>query len=580
MNATTFETEETTMTDATVTVEGREFRAPGPGSWELDAVHFGRPLTRWVTTAIAEPFARGFSNNTATYGLTLDRFQPAPQHGIWYHRAVPFGAPEDVELPPPTREQFEEIIASPAYAERLERGRRNFEKRHWREEIAHWDAVVKPRSIAAHLSLQHEDLVSMSDDELVSHLDRVKAQLEAMWTQHHDYSVTALLPVGDYLAHARAWTGLSFGELLRPLRGSSPVSRGAARNELDQLVLAIHEAPHAAPDLDGDPSEALSALVAAPEPVGSAARAWLETAGHRSLGYDVADPYALEMPGMMIRALKARLHDAANAGEAARAVAAAERFVRDRVPAEHHAMFDELLAEARFINRLRDERGNYSDSWATGLARRALLEAGRRVAERGRIADAALVVEATHDEVIALLRGAGPSAAELEEHRRWRLARPADAFPAYLGKPPAGPPPADWLPEGSRRIARAVEAAIEALFGEPEGASSQPKVLTGLSVSPGTHEGIARIVKDGSEFGRLKQGDVLVARSTSATFNVVLPLLGAIVTDRGGQLCHAAIVAREAGIPAVVGTKLATTSIPDGARVRVNGDDGTVTVLS
>jgi rifampicin phosphotransferase len=59
----------------------------------------------------------------------------------------------------------------------------------------------------------------------------------------------------------------------------------------------------------------------------------------------------------------------------------------------------------------------------------------------------------------------------------------------------------------------------------------------------------------------------------------VLPLLGALVTDRGGQLSHAAIVAREYGIPGVVGTKVATTQILDGARVRVDGDAGEVTLL-
>jgi len=72
---------------------------------------------------------------------------------------------------------------------------------------------------------------------------------------------------------------------------------------------------------------------------------------------------------------------------------------------------------------------------------------------------------------------------------------------------------------------------------------------------------------------------VLVTRSTASSFNVVLPLLGAVVTDRGGQLCHAAIVAREYGIPGVVGTREATTLIPDGARVRVDGARGEIHVL-
>ena len=72
---------------------------------------------------------------------------------------------------------------------------------------------------------------------------------------------------------------------------------------------------------------------------------------------------------------------------------------------------------------------------------------------------------------------------------------------------------------------------------------------------------------------------MLVTGSTSAAFNVILPLLGAIVTDRGGQLSHAAIVAREYGIPAVVGTMRATSLIPDGALVRVDGTAGTVEVV-
>jgi pyruvate,water dikinase len=66
---------------------------------------------------------------------------------------------------------------------------------------------------------------------------------------------------------------------------------------------------------------------------------------------------------------------------------------------------------------------------------------------------------------------------------------------------------------------------------------------------------------------------------TSPYFNVVLPLLGAIVTDRGGQLCHAAIVAREYGIPGIVGTRQAAQLIPDGSRVRVDGKTGVVTLL-
>jgi pyruvate,water dikinase len=81
------------------------------------------------------------------------------------------------------------------------------------------------------------------------------------------------------------------------------------------------------------------------------------------------------------------------------------------------------------------------------------------------------------------------------------------------------------------------------------------------------------------EFDRITRGDVLVTESTTEAFNILLPLLGGVVTDSGGLLSHAAIVAREYGIPGVVGTREGTALIPDGGRVRVDGGAGHVAVL-
>ena len=110
-------------------------------------------------------------------------------------------------------------------------------------------------------------------------------------------------------------------------------------------------------------------------------------------------------------------------------------------------------------------------------------------------------------------------------------------------------------------------------------AQNEEKVLYGLAASKGVYEGPARRVSGPSEFGRIAKGDVLVTESTTEAFNILLPLLGGIVTDNGGLLSHAAIVAREYGIPGVVGTREATERIADGVRVRVDGDAGEVTVL-
>jgi len=95
-------------------------------------------------------------------------------------------------------------------------------------------------------------------------------------------------------------------------------------------------------------------------------------------------------------------------------------------------------------------------------------------------------------------------------------------------------------------------------------------VVRGLSpVSAGAVDELAAL-------RRAIQGEVLVAAATSSTFNVVLPLIGALVTERGGALSHAAIVAREYGLPGVVGCPGAVAAIKTGMRVRVDGATGEV----
>ena len=125
---------------------------------------------------------------------------------------------------------------------------------------------------------------------------------------------------------------------------------------------------------------------------------------------------------------------------------------------------------------------------------------------------------------------------------------------------------------------RAVFVSLEQVFGSSQ-AEHAAEVLYGLAASKGVYEGPARRVSGPSEFGRIQKGDVLVTESTSEAFNILLPLLGGLVTDNGGLLSHAAIVSREYGIPGVVGTREATDRIADGVRVRVDGDAGEVTVL-
>jgi phosphohistidine swiveling domain-containing protein len=212
--------------------------------------------------------------------------------------------------------------------------------------------------------------------------------------------------------------------------------------------------------------------------------------------------------------------------------------------------------------------------------RRAALSAGRRVEDKGRVHDAEHFIDAGFDEMCSLIAGAsGPSADELAQRFADRSSRTAKEAPPTLGPPAPPPPDPSGLPPGVARVMRATGIALGELFGSSE-APHEQNLLRGLAASGGAYEGPARRVSGPTEFNRIVQGDVLVTESTTEAFNILLPLLGAIVTDSGGLLSHSAIVAREYGIPGVVGTRNATDLILDGTRVRVDGDAGEVTVYA
>jgi pyruvate,water dikinase len=328
---------------------------------------------------------------------------------------------------------------------------------------------------------------------------------------------------------------------------------------------------------EGDPAQVLAGLRSLGGEAGEAVAGYLDLVGNRLIdGFDIAEPSALELPDALLRSIRIAVSGEPHATSDVDARIAE---VRAQVPSEHQADFDELLGEARLTYRLRDERGVYSDIWASGLMRRAALAAGRRVANRGRIATPQQMLDASLDEMCALVDGTGgPSADELAGRAEYRATWTARDVPPLLGPPAPPPPDLSALPPAVGRLMRATGIALGHVFGSSQ-AKNEEKVLYGLAASKGVYEGPARRVSGPSEFGRIVRGDVLVTESTSEAFNILLPLLGGIVTDNGGLLSHAAIVSREYGIPGVVGTREATERIADGVRVRVDGDAGEVTVL-
>ena len=534
------------------------FEAPGPGPWKQDPVHFPRPMTRYFQEMHPPAFKRGTNDFARFYGLLIDGLQMGYVNGFGYSQVVP--APE-AEFP-----------------ERFKRADQVVAKKLWREQLRDWDENRKPSSIATHRELQSVSPDALSDAELVAYLTRCRDHHSAMITQHMRFTGSATIPVGDFLGHVGQWTGLPPSELLGLMRGSAAVSAGGSA-ELERLKRAFAEDPAARKVLasDGEPAQVLASLRSLGGDAGAAVSGYLDLVGNRLVdGFDIAEPTALELPDALLRAIRIAV-----SGEAPVDLDLDARVaeVRSKVPAAQQAQFDELLGEARHMYRLRDERGVYSDIWASGLMRRAALAAGRRVTSRGRIAIPQHMLEAGLDEMCALVAGTGgPSAGELAMRAEYRAGYAAKDAPPFLGPPPPPPPDLAALPPSVGRLMRATFIALDQVFGSSD-AQHEEKILYGLAASKGIYEGPARRVSGPSEFSRIVKGDVLVTESTTEAFNILLPLLGGIVTDNGGLLSHAAIVSREYGIPGVVGTREATERIANGVLVRVDGDAGEVTVL-
>ena len=545
-----------------------EWNAPGPGPWQQDSAHTPVAQTRIMQRLYPQGFNRGFTETFAVYGVLLDRLALGVVNGFTYHQPQPF------DLPGPDGPKDPEWIAA-EFGRRVGVAAQAFEKKIWRDAIAEWDGVDKPASIARHHELD-VDFSALDDAQLGVHIDTCVAHVIAMVYQHHRYNSHALVPVGDFLINALQWTGQPVAALLAVFDGHSPVSNVVAP-EMERALTALRADGEAQEILAGagDPADVLARLRSRLPEVGE----YIDAVHFRVMdGFDISNPTIGERPQAIVGRLACALNvDTDDAKERSAAAAAS---LREMVPTENRPTFDDLLGEARLVYRLRDERGIYSEISAIGLLRLALLELGSRLENAGRIQEADDVLDAGLDEIQALIVGADtPSASELHQRGIDRLNLTLEGPPRYLGDPPPPPPSTEGLPPPMARLMSSLGFMIDGVLGQMEVPEGNATTVVGISGAQGTYEGAVRVVRSVDDLLDLEQGDVLVAPTTGEAFNSMLHLVGAIVTDHGSFVSHAAIVSREMGIPAVVGTIDGTRRLAAAKRVRVDGTAGRVTIL-
>jgi pyruvate,water dikinase len=194
--------------------------------------------------------------------------------------------------------------------------------------------------------------------------------------------------------------------------------------------------------------------------------------------------------------------------------------------------------------------------------RRMLAELGGRLVAAGVLAAPSEVYWLHRDELVAAVDGRPPeSVPALVAERRmlWRGRKRVTA-PQML-------PEIGWV----NRLLRDVMPARDQ--------NQTGATISGVAASTGQVTAPARVLDGPADFGSMRPGEVLVARITTPAWTSLFAMAAGVVTDVGGPLSHSSIVAREYGIPAVLGTGSATARIRTGQRVRVDGDAGTVTLL-
>ena len=300
--------------------------------------------------------------------------------------------------------------------------------------------------------------------------------------------------------------------------------------------------------------------------------AYLDRYGGRSRLHELAEPRVAERPELALDAVRLFLERPRDLpGERARAAArreALEREVLGRITEnEDRQAFSELLRNVVAAVPLEETHAYYIDYPGLSATRDALLAFGRRLVTEGRLNDAEDVFLLRRTELREAVADAwGPPLQALAADRRGALAvARTTAPPPFLGPAPTS--------DGE------IPTMVAKFYGVPGTARLEGDVVHGTAASPGTAAGRARIVRGRDDFARVERGDVLVCTTTTPAWTPLFGSVAGLVTDTGGILCHAAVVAREYEIPAVVGADVATTAIPDGARVEIDGTAGTVTIL-
>ena len=552
-----------------------DFNPPGPGFWQLDRSHFPggtTPIAReLVGTAVEEVYRREWAN----IGIPADTLSIRFVNGFWYSRMRPLISPDR-----PTVKQPPFILLwlvariHPEFRRREKAAKRFLENSQVSEVINAWKEDGRPSLVAKNLDFQDINLVDLDDAALGMHLANLIAHLRETFDEHFRLHCYDLGPIGRFLVEGSDW-GIPSHELLALLAGASP-STSEPLQALNEISIEIKES--------GITPSSLDEIAGISDSISEKLDTYLRFHGSvLYAGYDIDTPTLEESPEVILATILAserltpsRTHE----------FEIEVNSIHSRIPAEDHEHFDDLLSQAREAMDLRDDNGPITAEWPCGLLRLGMLEAGLRLKRSGRITHETHIFELTTEELPELISNkSGPTSTELSERARLRLQQKLLHPPAVLGKVEISPP-VGALP---KHLSMAVSTVQKILSELGMGAENDPiekdkrtvsEELLGIGIGKSKYQQVARVAENAYEaLERLQPGEILVTRTTSPAYNMVLSIAGGLVTVEGGAMCHAAVLSRELNLPAIIGVSNALDKIEDGAFIEVDPAHGCVQIL-
>ena len=517
---------------------------------------------------------RAFAQQFVEIGVPATTVSMRFVHGFAYSRLVPLvGAESRSTRTPPA---FAIKLVSrihPEFRRRTKAARQSLAHPPWKPVVDHWFATREAELVAINSRLQSVDLEPLSPTELAAHAQEMLDHCAETYVEHFRLHGADLGAIGQ-LAHAcRGWQ-ISAAEIVGALSGASPhTSEPALLLEVIRAELASHRAANKTMTAPQTLDELRSTSPKLAELVDAylARQGWVIYSRYDLDGLTLAETPDLLLTTIVGGSVRARTVDHSEVITT----------LRQRVPAPDQERFDHLVAEARMAMGMRDSQGPLTIEWPTGLLRRVMLEVGRRAHRDGYLDADAHVFECTSTELIAMAEGGpGPGAAAMADRAARRQADKLADPPRHLG-PDVAPAPLNALPPELAELTSIVSSVMEdlGLTGEPP-SSARPHELTGTGIGTASFTGVARVATSPEvALAELVPGEVLVTLTTTPAYNLVLSMVGGLITAEGGPVCHAAVLSRELGIPAVIGVSGALTSITTGDVVEIDPVIGQVRIV-